>query len=288
MPNPIPLSIVIPILNEEKLLPRVLASASRLGVEIFILDSGSSDRSIEIANSFGCQIFAGTWGSFGEKINWALTNLPIKTTWVMRLDADEYLTDEFVNTIGSVLHSMSAKVDGLIVGRQIKFMGRWLKHGAMYPSEHLRITRVGHAHYEHRLMDEHVLVDGETFRISADIVEEESKGLLIWSSKHIKYAETECYIYFNELSKKKTWRTLEGAACFRRLLKEEIYARMPLFIRPFGFLTYRYIIRLGFLDGIPGFIFHVLHAFWYRFLVDALIFEAKITNGASVKKTHVI
>lgn len=288
MENSVPLSIVIPILNEEKLLPRVLASARRLGVEVFILDSGSSDRSIEIAKSFDCQVFVGTWGSFGEKINWGLTNLPIKTPWVMRLDADEYLTDEFVNTIGPVLLSMNDNIDGIIIGRQIKFLGRWLKHGAMYPSEHLRITRVGRAHYENRLMDEHVLVIGETCRISADIVEEESKGLVSWSAKHIKYAETECFIYFNELAKEKTWRTLEGSACFRRFLKEEIYARMPLFIRPFGFWIYRYVVRLGFLDGIPGFIFHILHAFWYRLLVDALIFEAKITKGSSVKKSHVI
>ena len=288
MTNTVPLSILIPILNEELLLPRVLASASRLGVEIFILDSGSTDRSIEIARSFGCQIHTGKWGSFGEKINWGLTHLPLKTTWVMRLDADEYLTDEFVNRIGPTLMSMDENVDGVMVGRRIKFLGRWLKHGGMYPSAHLRITRAGRAYYENRLMDEHVHVPGLIYRFSADIVEEESKGLISWSSKHLKYAETECFIHHNALSGEKTWRSLEGAARIRRFLREEIYDRFPLFIRPAGFWFYRYFIRLGFLDGVPGFIFHLLHAFWFRFLVDALIFEAKITKGSSVKKSHVI
>jgi glycosyltransferase involved in cell wall biosynthesis len=288
MTNAVPLSIMVPTLNEEMLLPRVLASAKRLGVDIYILDSGSTDRSIEIAQSFGCHIHVGKWGSFGEKINWGLTNLPLKTAWVMRLDADEYLTDEFVDRIGQSLASMDESVDGIMVGRRIKFLGKWLKHGGMYPSAHLRITRVGRARYENRLLDEHVHVPGATFRFSADIVEEESKGLLNWSGKHLKYAETECFIHHNGLSGEKTWGQLEGSARFRRFLREEIYDRFPLFVRPFGFWFYRYVIRLGFLDGMPGFIFHTLHAFWYRFFIDALICEAKITKGLSVKKSHTI
>lgn len=284
----LPLSIIIPILNEEILLPRVLASANRLGVEVFILDSGSTDKSLEIAKSYGCQIHVGKWGSFGEKINWGLTQLPLKTTWVMRLDADEYLTDEFIEQIGPALCSMDANVDGVMIGRRIKFLGKWLKYGGMYPSSHLRITRVGRAQYENRLLDEHVHVHGAISRFSADIVEEESKGLLVWSSKHLRYAETECFIHYNKLTSEKTWRTLKGGARFRRFLREEIYERFPLFVRPVGFWFYRYIIRLGFLDGVPGFIFHVLHAFWYRIFVDALIYESKITKGVSVKKTHSI
>ncbi|MBU1215103.1 MAG: glycosyltransferase family 2 protein [Gammaproteobacteria bacterium] len=275
-------------MNEEVLLPRVLASAKRLGVDIYILDSGSTDRSIEIAESFGCKIHVGKWGSFAEKINWGLNNLPLQTVWVMRLDADEYLTDEFVAKIAAALNSQGENVDGIMVGRQIKFLGKWLRHGGMYPSAHLRITRVGKARYESRLLDEHVHVPGATYKFSADIVEEESKGLAIWSRKHIGYAETECFIHYNELSHEKTWRRLEGAARYRRFLREEIYDRFPLFIRPFGFWFYRYIFRLGFLDGMPGFVFHLLHAFWYRILVDALIFESKITHGASVKKSHSI
>lgn len=284
----VPLSILIPILNEARLLPRILDSISQLKVDVYILDSGSTDGSIEIAKTYCCQIVQGEWGSFSEKLNWGLSNLPFKTGWVMRLDADEFLTKEFIDQIGPTLISMDDAVDGLIVGRRIKFLGKWLRFGGMYPLEHLRITRVGRAHYENRLLDEHVHVPGKTLRISMDIIEEDTKGLVNWSRKQAGYAETECFIHYNSLAKEKTWATLSGSARWRRFLKEEIYARAPLFIRPLGFWFYRYILLLGFLDGIPGFIFHFLQAFWYRFLVDALIFEAKVTAGSSVKKSHVI
>lgn len=284
----VPLSILIPVLNEEKLLPRILANLARLDVEVFILDSGSTDSSIEIAKSFGCQVTQGQWGSFSEKLNWGLSNLPFKTSWVMRLDADEYLSDEFIREIGSILLNVDSKTDGLWVGRRIVFLGKWLRFGAMYPLEHLRITRVGRAHYENRLMDEHVHVEGEVRRISADIYEEDIKGLVTWSRKQVGYAETECYIHHNRLAEKRSWITLQGSARWRRFLKEEMYARSPLFIRPLFFWFYRYVLMLGFLDGIQGFIFHFLQAFWYRFLIDSLILEAKLTKGNSVKKIHVI
>ena len=284
----VPLSIIIPVLNEELLLPRVLASVKRLGVEVFILDSGSTDRSVEIAQSFGCHIAQGQWGSFSEKLNWGLTNLPFKTSWVMRLDADEYFTETFIAQIGYILQTMNDDVDGLIINRRVIFLGKWLKYGGMHPLEHLRISRVGRATYENRLLDEHVFVPGKTLKIPLDICDEESRGLANWSHKHIGYAETECYILHNSLTSTKTWKSLSGSARWRRFIREELYSRSPLFMRPMGFFVYRYILQLGFLDGRPGFIYHILNAFWYRILIDALIFEAKITNGSSVKKSHII
>lgn len=282
------LSFLIPIFNEEKLLPRVLASARRLDCDIFILDSGSTDRSIEIAKSFGCHIHQGKWGSFSEKMNWGLSNLLFSTPWVMRLDADEYLTDEFVKKIDTILSTTSEGVNGIYVRRRIVFMGRWIRHGGMYPFEHLRITRVGHAQYESRLMDEHVNIDGSTLSIPIDICDEESKGLASWSRKHIGYAETECFIRYKSITNERTWASLTGTARARRFMKEELYARLPLFFRPFAYWGYRYWIKLGFIDGLPGFIYHFLHAFWYRFLIDSLIYEGKLTKGTSVKEQHIV
>ena len=279
---------MIPVLNEERLLPRAIASAQKLGVDVFVLDSGSTDRSAEIAKSLGCHVHVGLWSSFGEKINWGLNNLPFKTTWVMRLDADEYLTEKFIEQIGHTLQSMDNSVDGLIINRRVIFLGRWLRFGGMHPLEHLRISRVGRATYENRLMDEHVYVPGVSLKVPLDICDEESRGLVNWSRKHVSYAETECYIHHNALANAKTWKTLSGSPRWRRFLKEELYVRTPLFVRPFVFFCYRYILQLGFLDGRAGFIYHTLNAFWYRFLIDALIFEAKLTNGESVKKSHVI
>lgn len=279
------LSILIPVFNEERLLPRVLDSVMGLKVSIFILDSGSTDRTVDIAKAHGCQVFHGRWDSFSAKLNWGLANLPFVTPWVMRVDADEYLTEQLVNELRSRLATVGHGVDGLWVGRRIKFLGRWLRHGGMYPTEHLRILRVGRGRYEDRLLDEHVLISGKTIRLAGDIVEDPSKGLVAWSRKQISYAETECFMHFNT-SRRRTWTDLEGTARRRRFLKEEVYAHSPLFVRPFGYWFYRYVLRLGFLDGLPGLIFHFLHAFWYRFLIDALLFEARQTGGDSVKKEH--
>ena len=283
------LSIIIPVFNEELLLPRVLENISSLGVDIFILDSYSTDRSVEIAQSFGAHIHSGQWQSFSDKLNWGLNLLPIKTEWVMRLDADEYLTPEFIDGIENILRTAKPNVDGMIVRRRFIFLNKWLKHGGMYPLEHMRITRKGKAVYESRLLDEHVAVPGEVIRISGDIVDEDHKGLVNWLSKHVRYAEAQCFMDWHQSEEpQKSWKTLDGGLKWRRFLKEEIYSRSPSFIRPFGFWFYRYFLLLGFLDGKAGFIWHFLHAYWYRFSIDALIYEAKVTNGKSIKKSHSI
>jgi len=287
MPS-LPLSIIIPILNEQVVLPRALASVKRLGVDVYILDSGSTDRSLEIAKEYGCHITVSQWGSFSEKLNFGLNQLPIKTEWVMRLDADEYLTDEFVGGISQVLSDIDSVVDGIILRRRIVFLGRWIKHGGIYPLMTMRITRAGKAQYENRLLDEHVHVKGKSIYIDLDIVDDDQKGLAAWLGKHVRYAETQCMMDYRTGEKdESTWQHLSGSLRWRRFLKEEVYQRTPLFFRPFCFWVYRYIFLGGFLDGRPGFIYHFLHAIWYRFSIDALLYEAKITKGASVKKKHI-
>lgn len=283
------LSVIIPVLNEEVLLPRALESIKRIGVQVFILDSGSTDRTVEIAESYGCIVHQGEWGSFSEKLNWGLSQLKIKTEWVMRLDADEYLTDELVHELKSgALEQMSSATNGIWVGRRIFFLGSRIKYGGMGAQPHVRITRVGKASYEQRLTDEHIVLNGGVFgKLQADIIDDPDRGLTSWLKKHIAYAETECFSDYH-LKKKSTWKSLHGSAKYRRFIKENIYAYTPLFIRPFVFWFYRYFLLLGFLDGFRGLIYHFLHAFWYRFIIDALIFEAKLTQGKSVKKKHII
>lgn len=282
------LSVLIPVLNEELLLPRAIASAKRLGVPIYVLDSGSTDRTVEIAESNGCKVFSGLWGSFSEKLNWGLSELPFNTPWVMRLDADEYFTEELIEELLSgALDKMDENTDGVWVGRQIYFLGGRIKYGGMNLQPHARIVRLGKAKYEQRLTDEHVLVAGKFASLNGAVIDDPARGLAFWLRKHVAYAETECFAA-SRLKNSSTWRTLHGSAKYRRFIKEEIYAHAPLFVRPVIFWIYRYIFLLGFLDGFRGLIYHFLHAFWYRFVIDALIFEARLTKGGSVKKEHVI
>lgn len=282
------LSVLIPVLNEELLLPRAIASAQRLGVSVYILDSGSTDRTVEIARAAGCIVHQGIWGSFSEKINWGLNELPFNTKWVMRLDADEYFTEELAQQLlDGALNHQDEGVDGVWIGRQIYFLGGRIRFGGMGSQPHMRIVRVGKAKYEQRLTDEHVLVEGGVNALRGAVIDDPARGLGFWLRKHVAYAETECFAAYN-LKPSSSWKTLQGSAKYRRFLKEEIYAKSPLFVRPFGFWLYRYLFLGGFLDGYRGLIFHFLHAFWYRFAIDALIYEARLTKGVSVKKKHVI
>lgn len=282
------LTVVIPTFNEEQLLPRALESVSHLGVKVYVLDSKSSDRTVEVAEHYGCTVIVGEWNSFSEKLNFGFELSGITTPWLMRVDGDEYLTQELIDLLKSgYLQGLPNSVVGLWVPRRAYFMGRWMKHGGMYPQSNLRIVRRGCAKYENRVMDEHVIAEGETVSIQADMVDDPDRGLLNWLRKHLFYAEVECYTIYRKINKE-SWHELEGGARFRRYLKERVYKRLPLFIRPVTYWVYRYFLRLGFLDGPQGFIFHFLQAIWYRFVVDALLFEAKVTNGKSVKNSHKI
>lgn len=142
------LSVVIPIFNEAVHLERVISSALRASDDVCVVDSSSTDGSIEICERFGIRYFNGSFRSFAEKMNFALTGIHFKHDWVLRLDADEYLTDGFVEAVNPYLSSLNNKIYGIEISRRIYFLGRWLKYGDMYPTSHTRITRVNKAIYE--------------------------------------------------------------------------------------------------------------------------------------------
>ena len=271
------LTIFIPTINEEEHLPRALESVLQLNVECFVVDSHSSDKTTQIAEQFGCKVVQGEWSSFSEKLNWALENLPVKTPWIMRLDADERLTSDLIEKLSLILPTLADDVAGVWVNRRLVHLGRWIKHGACYPNKSLRIFKKGRAIHEARLADEKVILNGPAYDINEDIIDEPMRGMLSWSAKHLMYAKTESSIIIQKLPTENLGR-LERVDRYKRFAQQNIYYRLPLFLRAFMYWFYRYFIRLGFLDGKEGFLFHFLQAFWYRFFVDVLIFESKIAD----------
>jgi glycosyltransferase involved in cell wall biosynthesis len=285
--NTTSLAVLILTGNEEKNIEKCLASIAPLGAQVYIVDSMSTDRTVEIASSLGATVYQRRWTTYADQLNWGLDNCVIETEWVMRMDADEELTPGLVVALRSFLHSPPADITGIYVRRQVHFMGRWIRHGGYYPTWLLRVFRNGRGRCEALAMDEHIVVDsGQTIRIHEDIIDKNNKDLTFWTDKHNRYASREVQDILDKQSSLDDPRGVRVKASLagqqdatRRWVKDRLYLRMPLFVRPFLYFCYRYFLRLGFLDGKQGLIFHFLQGFWYRFLVDAKIYERRIRGS---------
>lgn len=269
------LTIVILTYNEEQNLPTCLASLAGLPAEIRVVDSGSTDRTCSIARDFGARVSSHDFQTQAKQFNWALDNLPIETSWVMRLDADERLTPELREQMLSILPNTERSVAGFMVKRRVYFWGRWIRFGGYYPVWLLRIWRMGQGRCEDIAMDEHVSVlGGRVDKLSGDIIDENRKGLGFWIAKHNAYSDREVRSFLESRTAPAA-QNIGSHAARQRWLKNRIYLRFPLFLRAFLYWLLRYFIMLGFLDGVPGFVFHFLQGFWYRLVVDAKIREAQ-------------
>lgn len=269
------LSIVILTKDEEANLPFALESISGLDADIYVVDSGSADRTAALAEAAGCTVIPHEFTTHSQQVNWALDNLPLKTDWVMRLDADERLTPELAAELRDTLPQLSADVTGLMVKRRVYFWGRWIRHGGYYPIWLLRVWRRGAARCENREMDEHMLIThGRIANLEHDLIDENRKGVGFWIDKHNRYADREVTALRAAVGKTDASRAGEPVAR-KRFLKDRLYGRSPRFLRAFLYWAFRYFVQLGFLDGRPGFVFHFLQGFWYRLIVDAKLDEAE-------------
>lgn len=276
------ITAVILTYNEEKHIERCIKSVRKVASQVFLVDCFSTDRTRVIAEGLGATVVDHAWpGNHAAQLNWALENLSITTPWVMRLDADEYLTDELVEEIQRVIPTLGEGVSGIYFPRRVYFMGRWIKHGGYYPTFLLRLWRHKKVVCEQRWMDEHMKVlEGTVLVLKGDIVDDNLNYLSWWTAKHNGYASREAVELLNYRHRFMPFDALgdSGSATqekTKRKLKENFYARLPLFLRAFLYWKYRYFLKLGFLDGVPGLIWHFLQGFWYRFLVDAKIYQTE-------------
>ena len=276
---PADLTILILTMNEEENLPKALASVKGLAKRVVVVDSGSTDRTMAIAREAGADVYENGWVNHATQVNWGLDNTDIDTAWTFRLDADEEVLPDLAAFLQNDLESMSGNIDGIEVRRRIYFLGRWIRHGGIYPNHVLRIFRNGRSRCEMTWMDEHMVVEGDVYRLNADLKDENTKPLRWWTAKHNWYSDREL---FNLLESDQdgeadgvTPRFFGTQGERRRWLKTRVYARFPMSWRSRLYFLYRYYIQRGFLDGPEGRIFHFLQAHWYRFLVDAKYFEAR-------------
>ena len=272
------IAAVILTYNEEQHIKRCIQSLEGVVDEIFIVDSYSSDNTIETAQKLGAKVYQNKWKNYATQFNWGLENCPIKSEWVWRIDADEYIEPVKKESVKQQLQKLEDDINGVYVKRKIIFLDKELLHGGWFPVWHLKLWKHGKGYCENRWMDEHIkLSDGRTAQIDCVQVDRNLNNLSWWTDKHNSYAtremidmfDTKYQIFGDRHVKPKFFGTDEQR---KRWLKVK-YVNMPLFVRPVINFIYRYFFMLGFLDGKQGLIWHFLQGFWYRFLVDAKIYE---------------
>jgi len=276
MTTPPLLSIIVLTKDEEANLPDLLTSVAPLKPAIYVVDSGSTDGTRDVARDAGCTVVEHPFETYAAQRNWAFDNLPITTPWTLCLDADERLTPELAAEIASLLEGPDPAVDGYMLRKRTHFMGRWLRWGGQYPAHHLRLFRSGKGRCEDRLYDQHFVVDGPVGRLRHDYIDIITDSLTSWIERHNRWATLEAQeMLGSETTGQVEPKWLGSPIERKRFLRMKVYRHAPLFVRPFLLFFFDYVIRLGFLDGRAGLVFHVLQRFWFRFLIDAKIYELR-------------
>jgi glycosyltransferase involved in cell wall biosynthesis len=274
------LAVVILAYNEERHISRALASVDGIATEVFVIDSFSSDRTVELARAQGATVLQNKFINYAKQFQWALDNAPITAPWIMRLDADEVIESDLAARIRDELPHLPDDVVGINLKRKHIFLGRWIRHGGRYPLLLLRIWRRGHGRIENRWMDEHMILwGGRTVTFAGGFADHNLNDLSFFTDKHNKYATREAIDVINE--RRRLFRrdvdlvTEEGSrqAAIKRWIKEKLYNRIPYQVSAPAYFLYRLIFQLGFLDGKAGLVYHGLQGLWYRFLVGAKVEE---------------
>ncbi|MGO9376404.1 MAG: glycosyltransferase family 2 protein [Syntrophobacteraceae bacterium] len=275
VPDATDVAVVILTCNEEANIAQALDSVAGWARQVFIVDSHSTDRTLDIAGNYPCGIVQHAFENYAKQRNFAIDELDIQCEWVLFLDADEWLPAELKNEISCVIQGKPVQ-NGFYIKWRFIFMEKWIKLG-YYPTWILRLFRFDKARCEERTVNEHLIVEGTVGRLEHDFIHEDRKGISDWIVKHNRYAAMEAQELFRASSSagEIDARLFGTQAQRKRWLRNRIYNHLPPLIRPFAFFFYRYILRGGFLDGRAAFIFHFMQTLWFPLLVDVKFIEMK-------------
>lgn len=273
-------SAIILTYNEAKHIKRCVDSLISVVDKIYVMDSYSTDDTIDILSKYEIvEIKKNKFINYSKQFNYALETFNVNSEWVLRIDADEYIDSELIDFLNAKLDDIPNDVSGVFFNRYMKFMGKLLCHGGMSSYWMLRMWRNGRGRCESTWMDEHIVLSyGKTIKATGKLIDHNLNNLSWWSHKHVDYSTREAIDILStstNISNNKLNGRLFGSKSERIRFFKKIYNTIPLFIRPFCYFFYRYFLALGFLDGFQGFVWCVLQGFWYRFMVDAKVYEIR-------------
>lgn len=268
-------SVVILTFNSELTIRNTIEGALRVSDDVHVVDSFSTDSTRAIAEELGAHFVEHEFSDYGAQRNWAIASLPLKYEWELHLDADEKMSDDLIDQVKQVVSRDANPVEGYLIPRYMIFMGRVLRHGAMAPTWHLRLFRRGKGRCENRRYDQHFYIAGQTEKLTGAMFDDVRMDLTEWTARHNRWASAEADELQEQKRDGRIAPKLLGSAIERKRFLKSLYLAAPLFSRAFLLFFYHYILRLGFLDGREGFIYAVLQTFWFRFLVDAKLYELK-------------
>jgi glycosyltransferase involved in cell wall biosynthesis len=269
-----PISVIVLTFNSEATIGATLAGALKVSDDVHVVDSFSTDRTLEIARAAGARVVQHEFADYSAQRNWAIDTLPLKHEWELHLDADERPSDELAAEINALMAAgPPADIAGYHLPRLVHFHGRPLRHGGMYPIYQLRLFRHGRGRCEMRKYDQHFYVDGRTSQLSSPMIDDIRLSLGEWTARHNRWADAEVEELLSPGDQ--VIRAGAGGPIAEKRAQRAWYYRQPLFLRAFLLFLYRYVWKLGFLDGTEGMIFYVLQTFWFRFLVDAKLYERR-------------
>lgn len=274
------ITTVILTYNSTSSIEKVIDSCKSISDHILVVDSFSTDNTLEILKRHRCKIVQHSFDNYSAQRNWAQSQLQLDPDdWILHLDSDEVLSNELVESIRHTKSNPNPQINGYLIQRLSFFMGKPIRFGHINPSWHLRLFKAGEGQCEDRLYDQHFIVNGLTCKIKGLLLDLQETTVETWTNSHNRWSSLEALeIAGCETRDCSTSDILKASLSGdprmqKRWLKNNIYYRSPLFLRAILFFLYSYFLRLGFLDGKTGFVYHVLQSFWFRFLVDAKIIE---------------
>ncbi len=270
-------AVVVLTRDEERNIVRAVGSVVDRARQVFVVDSGSTDQTIPLAKVAGAEVFENPWPGYAAQRNWALDNLPIRSAWVFFLDADEFVDDGFWAEFSGLLARADDGVAGFSIRRWLEWGGARVAYGGMQDTRILRVVRFGRGRCDDRVVNEHLVVDGEEVAIETPVGHRNESGLARWIEKHRVYARLEAEALLEELV---TASDAKGDLAEKRLKMRRFYAALPPFARSFARFGYTMTVKEGWRDGLAGGGYHLLHDLVFMLAIDAHFVRAAAQKAA--------